>query len=74
MLGLNTAKDFFGQELKVGDKVASLIKDYRGLTKAEVIKITPQNIRVTYKTHNNYVREYLCPSDWVVKEPDNVNI
>lgn len=67
-------KDFFGQELQVGDTVASLIKNYRGLTKATITKLTPQNIRVRYKSYTGYEREYICPPDWVVKEPASVSI
>jgi hypothetical protein len=41
-------KDFLGQEVKVGDKVVCLEKGYNNLVKATVVKITAQNIKVTW--------------------------
>lgn len=41
-------KDFLGNELAVGDKVACLEKDYKNLMKATIIKITAKTILVEY--------------------------
>lgn len=42
-------KDFLGNEVKVGDKVACLEKGYNNLAMATVVKITPQNMKVKYE-------------------------
>lgn len=44
-------KDFFGQELKVGDYVAIERPKYRELTTAVVVSFTPQKVRVAYNLH-----------------------
>ena len=47
-------KDFLGNELSVGDKVITIIPNYRGLVLATVIKFTPKKVRVSYKNTWNY--------------------
>ena len=44
-------KDFFGQELKVGDYIAFARPHYRELTKGVVVAFTPQKVRVAYNIH-----------------------
>lgn len=61
-------KDFFNQELAVGDEVAILLPAYRNLVNAKIIKLTEQKIRVEY-IHQNDLREtVLCP-DLCIKKP-----
>lgn len=59
-------KDFLGNEVKVGDKVACLEKGYNNLVTAKVVKLTPQKIRVTYD-HYLGEREVLRTPDQFVK-------
>lgn len=63
-------KDFFGQELNIGDKVAVTPKDYRGLVEATIISLTPKNVRVTYNTSWSE-REYLVPPDALIRFPED---
>lgn len=63
-------KDFFGQELSIGDSVAVPPKNYRGLVKARIIAVTPQNIRVKYA--NPYEQEYLVPPGSVIRCPEEM--
>lgn len=41
-------KDFLGNELKVGDKVVCLEKDYKNLIHATVVKLTEKTIFVEF--------------------------
>jgi hypothetical protein len=41
-------KDFFGNELQIGDMVALMTPKYRALTDAVVVSFTPLKIRVAY--------------------------
>ena len=41
-------KDFLNNELKVGDKVVCLEKDYKNLIHATVVKLTPKMIIVEF--------------------------
>ena len=67
-------KDFAGNRLHIGDIVAVTIPNYRTLVRAEVIKFTPQNIRVQYSKKlwdgKEEKIEYLCPPNFVVKIAD----
>lgn len=42
-------KDFIGNELKVGDKVACIELGYKNLVKGEVVKLTPTAVRVKWQ-------------------------
>jgi hypothetical protein len=44
-------KDFYGSEVKLGDKVVCMVKDYRSLMEADVIKITDKTVLVEYVPH-----------------------
>ena len=50
-------KDFFGNQLKIGDKVAAIIPRYRGLVLADIIAFTPQQVRIRFLNTWNYGRE-----------------
>ena len=56
-------KDFFNQELAIGDEVAILLPAYRRLTSAKIIKFTPQKIMVEYISSytNNLDTTHLYP-------------
>ena len=42
-------KDFFGQDLQIGDRVAFNRPYYKGLSIGEVVSFTKKGIRVAYK-------------------------
>ena len=44
-------KDFDGNELQIGDKVAVLPPHYRCMVKGTVIGFTPKQIVIEYKPH-----------------------
>lgn len=44
-------KDFYGVEVKIGDKVICMVKNYRSLVEATVVKITDKTIVVEYQAH-----------------------
>lgn len=50
-------KDYFGQELEIGDRVAFYAPGYRSFTTGTVIKFTPQQIRVEYVNTWNYGKD-----------------
>lgn len=71
-LGQFLMKDFLGYELEVGDEVVTTPKNYRGLVKATVLKLTPQKIRVSYINDWNYAKPgreefFITPPDTCVK-------
>jgi hypothetical protein len=41
-------KDFFGVDVKLGDSVVCMVKNYRSLMEATVIKITDKTVVVEY--------------------------
>jgi len=41
-------KDFYGVEVKLGDRVVCTVKNYRSLVEATVIKITDKTVLVEY--------------------------
>ena len=61
-------KDFFGQELAVGDEVAVEQPRYRNLIRAEIIAFTPQKIRVKYR-YQNYDHTFLTLPNTLIKAP-----
>lgn len=64
-------RDFFGQELRIGDRVGVLLKGYRHLVNAKVIQFTPKMIRVEYPSMvPGYIDTYLVDSKMLVKRPD----
>jgi hypothetical protein len=50
-------KDYFGNELNIGDQVAFYAPDYRMFTTGTIIKFTPQQVRVSYLNTWNYGKE-----------------
>lgn len=66
-------KDFFGNELKIGDEVAFEAPRYRRLTLGKIIAFTPQQIRVEFNNTWNYGKEgrietYLMQSNSCIKK------
>lgn len=52
-----TAKDFFGNEIKVGDKVAALGTHYKKLFLYEVLAISVQKVRLRSVDANTHPME-----------------
>jgi hypothetical protein len=66
-------KDFFKNELKVGDFVALQPKNYRfGFVKATIVKITAQRVRVEYLWDGSK-QQYIVEPNCVVKFPQENN-
>lgn len=61
-------KDFFNSPVEVGDTVVCMVKDYRSLMQATVIKITDKTILVGYSAtwDVNYKLTYRLTSDQFV--------
>lgn len=59
-------KDFLGNQLNIGDKVVCIELNYKNLVRGEVIKITPQAMRVKWHrdTREGITLRY---SDQVIK-------
>ena len=47
-------KDYFGQDLEIGDEVAFYAPSYRQFTTGTIIQFTPQQVRVEYTNDWNY--------------------
>ena len=63
-----SAKDFLGNDVKVGDIIAVAPRNYRGLVKAKVIKITKMTFLVEYVPFGyTYPTEYRVDHDAVIK-------
>lgn len=61
--------DRLGAKLVVGQYVIAMRKNYRELVNAQIIGLTAQKVRVTYRSHWNsqYMDEYLTlPNDVIV--------
>jgi len=48
------AKDFFGNEITVGDEVAFYAPGYRMFTIGKIVAFTPKQVRVSYTNTWNY--------------------
>jgi len=44
-------KDFFGNELEIGDEVAFNPPVYKGIVKGTIVKFTPKMVKVSYDPH-----------------------
>jgi hypothetical protein len=68
-------KDFFKQELAIGDIVAFEEPGYRNLVLGEIIAFTPKNVRVAYGAPRSQgIRAtFLTLPNSVVKKPVNVS-
>lgn len=61
-------RDVFGQNLAVGDEVAFMEPQYRNLLIGIIIRITPQNVRVSYRKGGRE-HDFLTPGHCVAKRP-----
>lgn len=62
-------KDFFGNILCLGDKVAFCRPKYRDLVMGEIIAFTSQKVRVKYQSHFGKTEfEYLGDPDFFIKK------
>lgn len=59
-------KDFLGEEVKVGDEVVCIEKGYANLTRAVIVKLTPQAVKVSFH-HYEGDREVLRTSSQFIK-------
>lgn len=61
-------KDIFGTEIQVGQICAFNPPHYKGLVKGNVLKLTPKQVRVSYKPYGKQSTEDFCiyPSDLVI--------
>ena len=59
-------KDFFKSPVEVGDTVVCMVKNYRSLVQATVIKVTDKTVLVEYQVHwtsSPYKDTYKLTSD-----------
>jgi hypothetical protein len=62
-------KDFYGVEVKLGDRVVCTVKNYRSLMEATVIKVTDKTVLIEYTPRyavgelSNYKSTYRLTSD-----------
>ena len=47
-------KDYFGNELSIGDRVAFYASNYRSFTTGTIVKFTPKQVKVEYINNWNY--------------------
>lgn len=68
-------KDFFGQELKIGDSVAFMLPYYRELTLGQITKFTTKMISLAYH-HRGYMKEEMhrVYAQDVVKAPPEMTL
>lgn len=59
-------KDFFGNELNVGDTVAFEQPRYRNLVLGTIVGFTAHNVRVIY-VHQDRQFDYLTPPEHLIK-------
>lgn len=60
-------KDFFGNELDLGDKVAITYPGYKFLVNGEVVDFTAKKIRVQYRDLHGTIQETLVDRTRIVK-------
>jgi hypothetical protein len=54
---MSVFQDIEGQELAIGDVVATLTPRYRDLTTAQIIGFTPQKVRVQQISGDSFLQE-----------------
>jgi len=62
-------KDFFGNTLAIGDVVAFYNPGYRYFVTGTVIKFTPQQVKVAYKSNFKPDDTYMAYPDMFIKKP-----
>ncbi len=70
-------KDFFGQDLDIGDEVAFIMTKYRNFVWGKIVDLTRQKVRVEFMHKQNIRRAgdttMLYP-EVVIKKPDHVEV
>ena len=61
-------RDFFGNELVVGDEVAFCEPGYRNLITGKIQHFTPQKVRVEYITMDKQKTTYLGEPNFFIKK------
>ncbi len=61
-------RDFFGNDLKVGDEVAFCEPGYRNLITGKILNFTPQKVRVQYFAMDKRNTTYLSEPNFLVKK------
>jgi len=61
-------KDYFNNELAIGDTVAFYQPGYRNFILGKVVDFTPKKVRVNYM-YQNYEHTYLADPDMFIKKP-----
>lgn len=61
-------KDFFGNELRVGDEVAFCEPGYRNLIIGKIQHFTPQKVRVEYLDMSKSKTTYLGEPNFFIKK------
>ena len=68
-------KDFFGQELTIGDWVAFTRPNYRDLVVGRIISFTPKKVHVSYFQYGaRTLADYLSEPEFLIKDPRKQNI
>lgn len=60
-------KDFLETDLEIGNYVIISLTEFSNLTVAQVVKFTPQKVRVKYKDMYGRIKEKLMDPDRMVK-------
>jgi hypothetical protein len=62
-----TFKDFFGQELAIGDEVVFCSQGYRQMKIGRIEKFTPKRVTVRYSEHQ--WGTYTTVTEFLIKKP-----
>ena len=68
------AKDFFGNEINIGNEVAFMQTKYRNLLKGKVVKITEHTVLIEHKPTNTLKTETRQEHSQVIVNPKQLII
>lgn len=60
-------KDYFGNELQIGDKIVMIEPNYRNFVTGKILKFTPKNIQVEYISSTGYPHNILQQPQQLIK-------
>lgn len=60
-------KDFLGTDLEIGNYVIISVSEFSDLTVAQVVKFTPQKVKIKFISRYGTLKEKLMGSDRMVK-------
>jgi hypothetical protein len=66
----NTAKDFWGHDLVVGDTVVFMAKNYRFLKEGIIVSISDKMLLIEHEVQNSYKTKTRQCHSQVIKKPD----